>query len=192
MFARWRSQDPILYKGGANLYEYAWDNPTNASDPSGELCKVAVRCWTIVRWEVRLPFTHCGLTIETDEGVTTIDGSGGDVIQLNTGDSGPNTRVGTSTCFPDSTCECLLGYIPKFNAPKMPREHLHGNSNWALNCLVSHCGLNLGWGEGGAMNKPIGYDSPPCKKYGWVSVSCPGPGCSGASVYVCVAYYACP
>jgi len=139
-------------------------------------------------WLERIPVgTHCGLTIITDEGRTAIDGGGTSPIQLRERArvSNPGNEYGETVDYPDSVCECLRDYIRVFNDAELPRGDLAGNSNWALHCLVSHCNIEIDWGDWGP---PVGYYSPPCKE--WETVFRTGPH---SSVYRrCVKWYACP
>jgi hypothetical protein len=81
----------------------------------------------------------------------------------------------------------LLAYTKTFNAAQLPHEHLAGNSNWALKCLIGHCGLTIDWGGWG---KPTAVDNPPCKTYK-NDVYVPGPGISFCGRR-CVEWYTCP
>jgi len=76
----WSSRDNVSYLDGVNLYGYAQFDPTDYTDPSGKLCRIAVHCGPVVR--VVTLGTHCGLTIETNSGFTAIDGSGGNILQI--------------------------------------------------------------------------------------------------------------
>ena len=82
------------------------------------------------------------------------------------------------------TVTCLLEYPAIFSAEELPRGDLEGNSNWALNCLVSHCKIAITWKDHGA---PIEYDNPPCK----TKVYDMGVGAT-AGPPTCVKYHKCP
>jgi RHS repeat-associated protein len=53
--ARFISRDPTGLGGGTNLYEYAGDDPINASDPTGLDCGSRLRRWLVTRAQLAKP-----------------------------------------------------------------------------------------------------------------------------------------
>lgn len=173
-----------MARWNTNPYTYANNNPLKYVDPSGLKCEIAVHCWTVRRSGSAVG-QHCGLSISDDVGDTTLDGSGGDVNQIEL-DNNYGTR-GPYVSYPDSTCKCLRSYVTTFNAAQTPRTHIEGNSNWTLYCMVSHCGFSINWH---GRQPPIGYKPEgACKRLDQRFLpENEGGGC----VDVCVEWYKCP
>jgi RHS repeat-associated protein len=155
---RWISRDSINEKGGINLLAFVRNDPVRNFDVFGLKCRVALRCDGVVRSGLRLG-THCGLVIETDDGVKDFDGSGGDenIRGLAAGTAGDAT--GPWTDLPGSVCACIFANIDSWNQRHVPRDHTCANSNWNLKCLTKKCKIDINWGS---QEKPIGYDCREC------------------------------
>ncbi len=155
---RWISRDSINEKGGINLLAFVRNDPVRNLDVFGLKCRVALRCDGVVRSGLRLG-THCGLVIETDDGVKDFDGSGGDenIRGLAAGTAGDAT--GPWTDLPASVCACIFANIDSWNQRHVPRDHSCANSNWNLKCLTKKCKIDINWGS---QEKPIGYDCREC------------------------------
>jgi RHS repeat-associated protein len=182
---RWLSRDPIGEKGGRNLYGFAYNdgvnrydklgqNPSSPEDPppgnlnpppSGPFskCRIALSCHTAHGpGGIPVGFQHCGLTIDTGDGVYSFNGSGGSinsrwVTPATTGDA-----TGPWTDLDPSVCDCLFASVTSWNNRSVPRNNLCENSNWNLKCAVKKCSVALDWGSQG---KPLGYDCMECSKY---------------------------
>jgi len=209
---RFVQRDPIGYSGrDVSLYRYVNNMPHIAVDPLGLFssgsrgfgpfirpepfpstspttgrCRVAVHCWAVgPAGPVGLGPRHCGLTVNHNGRTTTYDGTGGNSNQIDTLTKIPDhTTTQPFRTMPDEVCKCLEGYTTTFHRghPLGTRRHHTGNSNWVLSCMVDRCGMSINWGNQGA---PIGYESPPCKR--WERKSA-GFGCK----LVCVEWFSCP
>jgi RHS repeat-associated protein len=174
-----------------NLYGYADNNPVNYVDPSGLKCEVAIHCRNAYVFGIPVG-THCGLTV-IDNGVKfQLDGIGGDkgvIVKRPNPTDGPiindpdyGQHTGPFTTYPDSYCDCLKAHPATFNAANLPRDTLEGNSNWALNCMMTNCGIApKNWG-----GAPTGYYVGPCKET--ITVTGPHP----PSVTCCIKRHECP
>jgi RHS repeat-associated protein len=172
---RWLSRDPIEEKGfqvysrsrsrrsglEPNLYVFVKNSPLNYSDALGLKCRIALECSTVARSGVPLG-THCGIVIDSDNGVFDMNGSGGGVNTRNLTSGLLSDATGPWTDEPDSVCDCIFANITPWNNMNVPRDHLCANSNWNLHCLVSKCNISINWGS---QNQPIGYNCKVCKQW---------------------------
>jgi hypothetical protein len=171
-------RDPIAYKGGNNLYEYAGSDPTNGTDPLG-LCNIRIRCGPVaggVGW-------HCGVIAPdgVEYGLGGGDSSSGSSGTATPYPSDPNQRPGPSgtppgdvdypvSC-PNKSCSEVQQSIQNYHDTVTPPPYnaLGPNSNTYAHDMLDKAGctvnpINLGpitictpWG-------PITiYNSPPTR-----------------------------
>jgi len=185
------TRDPIGYRGSPyDLYEYVDAQPLRKTDPSGKLgvpgcvadpytdppttpfsgtkCRIAVRCGPATYSGVRVG-THCGLIVETDDGISSVDGTGG--CENNFNWVTPVVDYGTTGPFTDfdiSVCECLRTRSKQWNDMDLPRDPFGNNSNTSLGCLTKKCGVSIDFGSSGA---PSGFERKCCFKWG-ISLPC--------------------
>ena len=171
--ARWSSVDSIRsIVDSANGYAPDKVTPSGlsraSSQPAG--CMIALRCGNVSSGQV-----HCGLVVTNHPdypGRTIgIDGSGGDVNEIQIEDPvTPYGTTGTASPFSDKVCKCLTSYRIKWNARKVPRNHICNNSNFTLKCMNKACGIMIPWTTG--YPAPIGYFCRQCVK--WAASTGPG------------------
>jgi RHS repeat-associated protein len=190
---RWPSRDPIAEKGGLNLCGFVkndalnrWDilglifeggvepPPANNLNPPPSVpfpkCRIALRCQDVRRYGVMLG-THCGLVVDTGDGVYKIDGSGGKINSRWVTPGSPSDATGSWTDNDPSVCECLFGNISSWNNRNVPRNNECANSNWNLKCSLKKCNVQVNWGS---QSKPIGFDCKDCVRWARVGAVPPG------------------
>ena len=210
---RWISEDPIGFKAkDMHLCRYAHNKPIYQNDPFGLVdkpatttqpgdgqCKIRFHCFAPLG-SLEPDLYHCGLTVDYDGKVTTLDGTGasrplsGNVIvtDMNLGaDTAYYPPLGEPAKEYDDggVCECLVDKYPnKFkqgNAGKsFPANAVEGNSSWALSCMITKCGVDEPtWGGQEQPPYPALYDCPPCKDW----FRCPSDWCQKPcnDPYVC-------
>jgi len=181
---RWLNRDPIGETGGRNLYGSnlnnaisrwdalgelseggVWPIPPNIVDPpSGPFskCRVALRCDDVERSGATIG-AHCGLIIDTGEGVCAFDGSGGTTNRRDVTTATVSDATGPWRDLDPSVCICLFSSVSAWNAKNVPRNNLCENSNWNLKCAIKKCNTNI---DRGKQNRPIGYDCVECTEWG--------------------------
>ena len=180
---RFLSRDPMGFADGHNTYQAAMAinkvdprglsgvrpyTPPPATPFSGSTCKVAVRCGPAFHGLG----THCGLIVETDDGIFGVDGTGGSVNHIGWPPlSGIYGTTGPFTSMDPSYCECLRSQSIAWNALDVPRNSLGQNSNFTLGCLTKKCGIRLNFPGG----EPMGFDLTCCLRYSEPSkmLTCP-------------------
>ena len=189
----WPNRDPIAERGGLNVNGCVENNPINRWDvlgmisedgdwppppnlidspPSGPFfeCRIALSCTPIYRYGVYLG-DHCGLLVDTGDGVYAVHGSGGTVNSrwVTPGNAADATQPWTDN--DPSTCQCLFLSVKPWNERRVPRDNLCANSNWNLRCAIKKCKIRVDWGS---QSKPMGYDCKECIQ--WVRVGAVPPG----------------
>ena len=187
----WLSRDPIQERGGKNLYVFARNDAINHYDKYGEFpnpvspappppnninpppsgpfskCKIALNC--------DQPFgsgpSHCGLVIDTGDGVYLMDGSGGSVNSIWVVPGSTSDATQSFTDNDPSVCSCLFANVTSWNGLQVPRSNTCENSNWNLKCMNTKCKVQLNWGS---QQTPLGYHCQECKK--WTTVRSPTVG----------------
>jgi len=178
------TRDPIGYADGWNLYPakfivsrvdpsgrkvVPWTNPPWAPFQGG--CKLRYRCWEIFAGE-----KHCGLVMEVDGRLFTIDGTGGSENHFNWREDDPylpwveGEDQGEWKDVPIETCNCLREQSVSWNSKNVPRNTLTCNSNTSLRCLSSKCNVTLEFFP----RSPFRYDE--CDKYKCLQYG-PRPNC---------------
>jgi RHS repeat-associated protein len=198
----WLNRDPLGEKGGKNLYVFVyndannhWDklgqNPISPEKPPGNnidpppsgpfsKCRTALTCHraTADPTDIKLPFDHCALLIDTDDGVYLLNGSGGTRNYRWVISASPSDRTGPWTDNDPSVCVCLFANVKPWNDRNVPRNNTCANSNWNLKCALKKCSVQLDWGN---QKKPIGYHCKECvsgSAYPPSSVPIPPPCCT--------------
>jgi len=169
---RWPTRDPVDYTDGDNLYQYVVSNPLNRVDPSGLVCRIAIRCGFVGDPGTGsggvAPFRHCELVIFDGTGTYVISGSGGPCNNFNY--VSPSPPWGTqypSYNYPDALCACLNTEVTWWNRQRcISRDDLCRNSNWSLKCLLRRCGYGITWGTPGApIDPPQGWHCRRCVEW---------------------------
>lgn len=182
---RWLNRDPIEEEGGKNLcgafrndsvsrYDKHGKNPLSPEDPPpGNLdslpagpfskCRIALRC-TMAHAPGGIPvgILHCGLIIDTGDGVYYYNGSGGSINTRWVTPATTSDATGPWKDFGSSVCECLFANVKPWNDRQVPRVNSCENSNWNLKCAVKKCSVALDWGT---QDKPLGYNCQRCLEY---------------------------
>jgi RHS repeat-associated protein len=194
--ARWMSplagrflgRDPIGYEGSPNgLYTFTSSNALRNTDPTGLYevrpwtdpptkplmgkCKLRWRCWHIAFYK-----RHCGLVMEIDGNVITIDGIGGNENHIDWPPQpylpdGPDTIGGLWQDVPIATCECLRQRSLEWNKNNVPRNSFYCNSNTTLRCLTEKCKIKIDFGVYGVPYR-WGADCRKCLKWEWRRFYC--------------------
>jgi hypothetical protein len=134
--------------------------------------------------------THCGLTVDSSDpnleplvgGPAWVDGQ---VTAKNClkiygplqppDPPRPGQVQSPMAAFPLDTCTCIAKYMKYWNTTSKCRSYEKGttNSNFALRCLATACGIEISW-KG---KPPVGWDCqiPLCFPVG-ASTPCPCPG----------------
>ena len=135
--------------------------PPPTSPFGGSTCRIATRCGpAFFGWG-----THCGIVVETDDGIFAVDGTRGEVNNIDWVDYVPGSygNVGQFTNYPVGVCECLRLKSIAWNALSVPRDSFGNNSNFTLGCLTGKCGVSLGFGSAGP---PFGFGRKCCFEWG--------------------------
>ena len=182
--ARWVQRDYAFPKSEPNIYEFVGNNPVGKLDllgligeggvwppppneinppPSGSFkqCRIALQCDAVKRSGITLG-THCGLVIDTGDGVYDLNGSGGTENRRNLTPGSTSDATGAWTDNDPSVCDCLFSNIKLWNDRHVPRSNTCNNSNWNLKCMNNKCKVNIDWGS---ESKPIGYDCKECVRW---------------------------
>jgi len=191
----WPSRDPIGDKGGRNLYGFAYNDGINRQDklgqnpsspekpPPGNLnpppngpfskCRIALSCHTAHGpGDIPVGFQHCGLVIDTGDGVYGYNGSGGSINSRWVTPATTSDATGPWTDLDPSVCDCLFANVSSWNNRNVPRKNLCENSNWNLKCAVKKCKVALDWGN---QDKPLGYNCRECVKWAYLPPDPPIP-----------------
>jgi hypothetical protein len=179
---RWLSRDPIEEKGGPNSYASLANDAVRRTDmlgqypnpsrpdpgppnrittpPTGSFpkCRIALECAPTFSG-----VDHCGLVIDTGNGVYGLHGSGGTFNWWWLTPASPSDATGSWTDNPSSACECLFANITSWNGLNVPRDTLCANSNWNLKCALQKCSPQIEWGS---QKKPLGFNCMECIKSG--------------------------
>ena len=179
---RWLNRDPLGEGGGLNLVafvnndcvgkidklgEVPWKPeppPSNAVTPQGPFttCKVAVKCTWATVFGVPIPIKHCGLVINTGNGVFEMHGTGGTINTVYMVPSTASAATGPWKTQNPQVCACLVNRMSTWNQLKVPRNNRCQNSNWTLNCGLKKCKVNVNWGN---QSKPLGFNCRTCLKW---------------------------
>lgn len=93
--------------------------------------------------------THCGIVIDSDNGVFDMNGSGGHVNTRNLTPGLLGDAIGPWTDEPDSVCDCIFANITPWNNMTVPRDPICGNGDYHLHCLAGKCNITINWGRRG-------------------------------------------
>ena len=203
---RFIGRDALGFVDGMNLY--AGYFAINGTDPSGNVCEIAIRCAVVHILKQQTPYVRCGLVVRTDvTGIMQTSRLDGKMVRgitstklklafnlrfKNKGKTGPFKKK------PDAVCRCLLNYPSKtFNVMNFEYSALTANTNWAFKCALTACNLKINWGKY-KMSPPFGFNGwGPCKRRLRLltpAVTSYSPlGAYGCAVKgICVRYHACP
>jgi hypothetical protein len=141
-----------------------WPPPPNEVNPPPtgpfKKCRIALSCH-MAHGPGNIPvgFNHCGLVIDTGDGVYDLNGSGGTENRRNLTPGSAGDATGGWTDNDSSVCECLFSNIKPWNDKHVPRDNTCANSNWSLKCINKKCNVELDWGS---QKPPLGYDCQEC------------------------------
>jgi hypothetical protein len=164
--------DAWFYGGNSEpQYAYARANPVNWSDPSGLFCRIRVHV------SRRFGFAHYGLSVTDSRGQYEIDGApdqgvcspsvpaalGCSTLRFYQTPGYNEDLTGLMWDSPDQTCVCLSNYFSAWNnGTSITYSPSCANSNWALKCMLNHCGLDISWGW---FSTPVGWNCEECIRY---------------------------
>jgi RHS repeat-associated protein len=200
---RWLNRDPKGEGGGVNIYvfvnndgvgkvdklgEVPWapePPPSNAVTPQGPFpsCKIAVKCTWATAFGIPIPFKHCGLVIDTGNGVYEMHGTGGTINTQFMIPSSTSAATGPWTSQNPQVCACLVNRMATWNQLNVPRNNMCENSNWTLKCGLNKCSANVNWGS---QSKPRGFNCRKCLR--WSNPSSPIGAPTGSGGGCCTLY----
>lgn len=143
-------------------------------------CRIALSCHT-AHGPLGIPtgVDHCGLVIDTGDGVYNLNGSGGTENSRFLQPGSTSDATGAWTDNDSSTCECLFSNIKSWNDKHVPRSNTCANSNWNLKCMNKKCNIKLEWGS---QSQPLGYNCQECTGT-QISVGTVGYGATFCCIY---------
>jgi hypothetical protein len=177
-FVDWPNQYLYVKNNPVNQVDPSGEEPS-VKNGGNQDCQIAIHCWQVLDPIFGFALQkHCGLTVNAPSlgGTKWVDGGPtGDLPNFGNiliGWQPPNTFPGKPNAtytppglvqtpfapYPISVCNCLKDYADNFTTKKEDYELLSQNSNWALRCISTKCGVNVPYPP----SKPLGWECEKC------------------------------